>query len=161
MNIFSIFQNIQFFLELHQGLCDNRQKATIATHDLAQILPKTTFATAASVLKKQQDQIMEPPPPPPPREVYFDGRVPTKIKFLPLGRTTPVTAMQLYRQLMDEADQYRKEKKRNNISGVHKYLHLLKGKPLYPVLLDSNNNVLSLPPLINSDFSKVNNNLIF
>nr|XP_027196002.1 leucine-rich repeat-containing protein 47-like [Dermatophagoides pteronyssinus] len=116
--------------KLHQYVCDNRQKATIATHDLAKLQ----------------------------RAVYFDGRVPTKIRLVPLGRPNEMTAMELYRLLNDEADQYRKEKKRSTISGIHKYIHLLKGKQLYPVLLDYRDNVLSLPPLTNSDYSKIGPN---
>lgn len=137
-------------VELHQGVCDNRQKATIATHDLAKIVPKTTFALAAANSTNAAAPVEQPP-----RMAYFEGKVPTKIKLTPLGRSAEMTAMQLYRQLNEEADQYRKEKKRNNISGIHKYLHLLKGKQLYPVLLDSSNHVLSLPPLTNADYSKV------
>ena len=67
-----------------------------------------------------------------------------------------MTAMEMYRTLNEEADAYRKEKKRNTISGVHKYLHLLKGKALYPVLLDyTKEKVISLPPLTNADYTKV------
>ncbi|OTF80742.1 phenylalanyl-tRNA synthetase beta chain-like protein, partial [Euroglyphus maynei] len=69
-----------------------------------------------------------------------------------------MNAMELYRLLNDEADQYRKEKKRNTISGIHKYIHLLKGKQLFPILLDYQNNVLSLPPLTNAEYSKIGPN---
>lgn len=87
--------------------------------------------------------------------VYFEGRLPTSIRLVPLGRTEQMTALELYRTLNNEADQYRKEKKRSTISGIHKYIHLLKGKQLYPVLLDYQQNVLSLPPLTNAEYSKV------
>lgn len=147
-----------FLLELHAGICDNRQKATIATHDLAKILPPPeTYATKLAAAKAGQaapapQEVQAPPP----KIVNFDGRVPTKIKIVPLGRSSVVTAMQLYRSLNEEADQYRKEKKRNTISGIHKYLHLLKGKQLYPVLLDhTKEKVISLPPLTNADYTKV------
>ncbi|KAI2805269.1 B3/4 domain [Blomia tropicalis] len=126
-------------------------KATIATHDLCKILPPPK--TYATQLVKSPD-FVEPPEIPP--VVYFDGRVPTKIKLVPLGRASEVTAMELYRSLNEEADQFRKEKKRNTISGVHKYIHLLKGKQLYPVLLNfSKDKVISLPPLTNADFTKI------
>jgi hypothetical protein len=147
-------------IELHQGICDNRQKATIATHDLAKIIPPSiTFATklaAPPAAAKDGSEIAQEAPPPPPKAVYFDGKVPTRFKLIPLGRTTEVTGIELYRSLNEEADQYRKEKKRNTISGIHKYLHLLKGKQLYPVLLDYTKvKVFSLPPLTNADYSKV------
>jgi phenylalanyl-tRNA synthetase beta chain len=38
-----------------------------------------------------------------------------------------------------------------------KYSHLLKGKEKYPIFIDSNNNILSMPPIINShDTGRVN-----
>jgi len=147
---------IQIQTKLHEGICDNRQKATIATHDLAKIIPPPiTFATKlAAPAAKDAPEIVEQPPPP--KAVYFDGKVPTRFKLIPLGRTKEVTGMELYRSLNEEADQYRKEKKRNTISGIHKYLHLLKGKQVYPVLLDYTKvKVFSLPPLTNADYSKI------
>ncbi|KAH7638129.1 leucine-rich repeat-containing protein 47-like [Dermatophagoides farinae] len=140
--------------KLHQTVCDNRQKATIATHDLAKLLPPPpTYASQTS--QSEKNQLPEPPTS---RAIYFDGRVPTKIRLVPLGRANEMTAMELYRLLNDEADQYRKEKKRNTISGIHKYIHLLKGKQLYPVLMDYRDNVLSLPPLTNAEYSKIGAN---
>lgn len=38
---------------------------------------------------------------------------------------------------------------------LKKYLHILEGKPLYPVFYDANRQVLSLPPIINSDSTKI------
>lgn len=142
-----------FLIELHQGICDNRQKATIATHDLSKILPPPiTFASTAATAGKPA---LAQPPTEQPRVAFFDGRVPTKIRLQPLGRATEMTAMEMYRTLNEEADAYRKEKKRNTISGVHKYLHLLKGKALYPVLLNyTKEKVISLPPLTNADYTK-------
>lgn len=145
---------IQVQTKLHQGICDNRQKATIATHDLSKILPPPI--TFASTLATAGKPAAVQPPSEQPRVAYFDGRVPTKIRLQPLGRATEMTAMEMYRTLNEEADAYRKEKKRNTISGVHKYLHLLKGKALYPVLLDyTKEKVISLPPLTNADYTKI------
>jgi len=144
------------YLELHQGICEDRQKATIATHDLSKLLPPPiTFATKLGEKKPQEPVSDEPPK----REAFFDGRVPTKISLVPLGRAQEMTAMAYYRLLNEEADQHRKEKKRSTISGIHKYLHLLKGKQQYPVLLDYNQtHALSLPPLTNSEYSRINSN---
>lgn len=114
--------------DLHDGLlCAKRKNATIATHDLSKISGNVTF----------------------------DQRPPAKIRLQPLGRSNEMTASELYKTLNDEAEAYRKEKKRNAYSGVHKYLLLLKGKQRYPCLTDSAGVVISFPPITNSDNSKV------
>jgi phenylalanyl-tRNA synthetase beta chain len=38
---------------------------------------------------------------------------------------------------------------------LKKYLYILKDKPFYPVIYDANGVVLSLPPIINGDHSKI------
>jgi phenylalanyl-tRNA synthetase beta chain len=38
---------------------------------------------------------------------------------------------------------------------LKKYLHIIQDMPNYPVFLDSENKVLSLPPIINSDTTKI------
>ncbi|KAF7495404.1 Leucine-rich repeat-containing protein 47 [Sarcoptes scabiei] len=142
--------------ELHQGICDNRQKATIATHDLKKLLPpEPTYSSKVGNDSNKIEPAITAGLNGTDRCVYFDGKVPTRIRFIPLGRANEMSALEFYRCLNDEADQYRKEKKRNNISGIHKYIHLLKGKQLYPVLSDFRENVLSVPPLTNSEYSKI------
>lgn len=73
-------------------------------------------------------------------------------------RTTLFTGADLFQQLQTEADNLRKEKKRNVYSGIHKYLYLLEGKSLYPCLLDASNQVISFPPITNSDITKMSPN---
>ncbi|CAG2112793.1 unnamed protein product [Medioppia subpectinata] len=113
---------------LHAGICGQRQHATIATHDLAKVMG---------------------------RQIHFDVRPPTKIRFQPLNRAKDMTAQELYKQLNEEAEAYRKEKKRQSYSGVHKYLFLLKGKQRFPCVMDDKQTVISLPPLINSETTKI------
>ncbi len=72
-----------------------------------------------------------------------------------MNRQKEMSAQELYRTLNDEAEAYRKEKKRQSYSGIHKYLYLLKGKQRFPCVLDENQKVISLPPLINSETTKV------
>lgn len=119
---------------LHTGICVNRQHATIATHDLSKING---------------------------RKIHFDIKPPNRIKLIPLNRQKELSALELYRQLNEEAEAYRKEKKRQAYSGIHKYLYLLKGKQRFPCVLDDNNVVISLPPLINSETTKVLIDLFF
>jgi phenylalanyl-tRNA synthetase beta chain len=41
------------------------------------------------------------------------------------------------------------------IKHLGKYLHIIRDSPGYPVFYDSGHNVLSLPPIINSDLTKI------
>lgn len=36
-----------------------------------------------------------------------------------------------------------------------KYLPIIRDSPVYPIIYDSNDQVLSMPPIINSDHSKI------
>ncbi len=38
---------------------------------------------------------------------------------------------------------------------LKEYLPLIKDSPVYPLILDSQDRVCSVPPIINSDFSKI------
>jgi hypothetical protein len=79
--------------KLHDTICEKRNAATIATHDLDLLCPGDIFYTACP---------------------------PNEIKICPLGRTKCVTGSELFAQLQQEADELRKEKKRNVYSGIHK-----------------------------------------
>lgn len=135
---------------MHKNICEDRQKATIATHDLAKVIAPE--ASWAEKMTKSGETL--PTPDGSRRVAHWDGKVPTKISLVPLGRKE-MTAMELYRALNEEADAYRKLKKRETISGIHRYIHLLKGKQYFPVLSDCVGNVISLPPLTNSENTKV------
>jgi phenylalanyl-tRNA synthetase beta subunit len=113
--------------KLHDGICAKRQTATIATHDL--------------------DAIKVP--------LTYDAQPPADIKIIPLTKRNERSAAALVGQLRKEAEELRKEKKRNTISGIHKYLDLLKGKELYPCLIDSSDTVISFPPITNSNVTKI------
>jgi len=65
------------------------------------------------------------------------------------------TGADLFQKLQTEAENLRKEKKRNVYSGIHKYLYLLEGKTLFPCLLDQSQQVISFPPITNSDITKM------
>ncbi|KAI8441816.1 hypothetical protein MSG28_005502 [Choristoneura fumiferana] len=119
---------IQMQTKLHDTVCDKRNTATIATHDLKKI---------------------------PPGNLTYTAKSPTSLKLTPLGRAKPYTGEQLFQQLTAEAEALRKEKKRNVYSGIHKYLYLLEGKPKYPCLVASNKEVISFPPITNSESTKM------
>ncbi|EPQ12733.1 Leucine-rich repeat-containing protein 47 [Myotis brandtii] len=75
-------------------------------------------------------------------------------QIVPLGRKE-VKVKDLVRQLQAEAEEHRKQKKRQTVSGLHRYLHLLDGKEQYPCLLDADGDVISFPPITNSEKTKI------
>ncbi|XP_077469726.1 leucine-rich repeat-containing protein 47 [Stigmatopora argus] len=112
--------------KLHDEICGKRTIATIATHDA---------------------QLLKGP-------LVYDAIPPAQLKIVPLGRKE-MTAVELMRHLQLEADELRKQKKRQNVTGLHKYLELLKGKALYPRLVDAEGHVISFPPITNSEKTKI------
>ena len=67
---------------------------------------------------------------------------PEHIHFVPLNREEEVNGDGLMSLLKDDPK-------------LGKYLHLLKGKEKYPVMMDSNGVIMSLPPIINSQHTKM------
>lgn len=112
--------------KLHDDLCGRRTIATIATHDA---------------------QLLKAP-------LIYDVKLPTQLKIASLGRKE-MTAVELIRHLQLEADDLRKQKKRQNVTGLHKYLQILQGKSLYPCLVDAEGHVISFPPITNSEKTKI------
>ncbi|CAI5646913.1 unnamed protein product [Oreochromis niloticus] len=112
--------------KLHDDLCGKRTIATIATHDVQQLRTP----------------------------IMYDVKQPTQLKIVALGRKE-MTAVELIRHLHLEAEELRKQKKRQNVTGLHKYLQLLQGKPLYPCLVDAEGDVISFPPITNSEKTKI------
>uniref|UniRef100_A0A1A8N5D3 Leucine rich repeat containing 47 n=1 Tax=Nothobranchius rachovii TaxID=451742 RepID=A0A1A8N5D3_9TELE len=113
-------------MKLHDDLCGKRTIATIATHDA---------------------QLLKGP-------LAYDVKPPTQLKIVPLGRRE-MTAVELIRHLHLEAEELRKQKKRQNVTGLHKYLQLLEGKSFYPCLVDAEGDVISFPPITNSEKTKI------
>ncbi|XP_019490435.1 PREDICTED: leucine-rich repeat-containing protein 47 [Hipposideros armiger] len=112
--------------KLHEDLCEKRTTATIATHDLAAVRGP----------------------------LLYTARPPQDLKIVPLGRRE-VKAKDLVRQLQLEAEEHRKQRKRQTVSGLHRYLHLLDGSEHYPCLMDAQGDVISFPPITNSEKTKI------
>lgn len=70
---------------------------------------------------------------------------PKEIKFIPLNQTKELDGEELM-------EFYEKDK------NLGKYLHIIKDSPVYPVIFDSKDTVCSLPPIINSNHSKISLN---
>lgn len=83
---------------------------------------------------------------------------PDDLKIQPLNRTGVMSGTELFTRLQTEANNLRKEKKRNTYSGIHKYLYLIEGHSKFPALLNSQGTVISFPPITNSDVSKIDLN---
>lgn len=121
-------QFIQLQTKLHDGICEKRNAATIATHDVNLIAPG---------------------------DLTYTAKPPSELEIQPLMRNRTYSGTELFQQLQKEADNLRKEKKRNVYSGIHKYLYLLEGKDVFPCLVDSKDQVISFPPITNSDITKM------
>lgn len=122
---------LQFQTKLHDGVCKKRELATIATHDF-DLIPSKALRYAA----KLKDDI----------------------EIKPLGRGKVVTANEYYIKLTAEADAIRKEKKRSQFTGIHKFLHLLDDQANFAFLETDTGTTISLPPLTNSDVTKLSVN---
>uniref|UniRef100_A0A8C3YN56 Leucine rich repeat containing 47 n=1 Tax=Catagonus wagneri TaxID=51154 RepID=A0A8C3YN56_9CETA len=112
--------------KLHEDLCEKRTAATIATHDLRAVRGP----------------------------LLYTARPPQDLKIMPLGRRE-VKAKDLVRQLQLEAEEHRKQKRRQTVSGLHRYLHLLDGQERYPCLVDADGDAISFPPITNSEKTKI------
>ncbi|KAG0410960.1 hypothetical protein HPB47_011901 [Ixodes persulcatus] len=113
--------------KLHDTICVKRSEATIATHDLSKITGN----------------------------VLYDAKDPDKLRLVPLGRKEKMSGRELYRQMTEEADALRKEKKRSTYPGIYKFLYLLKDKTLYPYVSDGAKVVMSFPPITNSEGTRI------
>ncbi|XP_065221867.1 phenylalanine--tRNA ligase beta subunit [Planococcus citri] len=74
--------------------------------------------------------------------IYYDAKPPSEIKFRALNQKNEHSAVELM-------DIYA------NHAQLKQYVPIIKDSPVYPVVLDSEGVVLSLPPIINGDHSKI------
>uniref|UniRef100_A0A8C4ZKA3 Phenylalanine--tRNA ligase beta subunit n=1 Tax=Gadus morhua TaxID=8049 RepID=A0A8C4ZKA3_GADMO len=72
----------------------------------------------------------------------YTAKLPADIHFRPLNQTQEFTAVELMSLYKTD-------------SHLRHYLHIIEDKPAYPVIYDSNGVVLSMPPIINGDHSKI------
>nr|XP_028586893.1 phenylalanine--tRNA ligase beta subunit [Podarcis muralis] len=75
----------------------------------------------------------------------YTAKPPSEIKFKPLNQDKEYNASEIM-------DLYRTD------SHLRHYLHIIENEPLYPVIYDSNGVVLSMPPIINGDHTKISLN---
>ncbi|KAJ7276528.1 hypothetical protein B0H12DRAFT_1041622 [Mycena haematopus] len=72
----------------------------------------------------------------------YEARAPKDIKFIPLSKKKAYTAEELMTV-------YESEKH------LSKFLPIIRDSPVYPIIYDAKDRVLSMPPIINSEHSKI------
>lgn len=72
----------------------------------------------------------------------YTAKKPEEIRFVPLKRTQEMDAAELMEAFKSDLK-------------LREYLDIIRDKPTYPVLYDANGVVLSLPPIINGEHSKI------
>lgn len=72
----------------------------------------------------------------------YEALPPEQINFAPLNQTKKMNG----REMMEL---YEKDKH------LSRYLHIIRDSPVYPIIYDKNRNVLSMPPIINSNHSRI------
>ncbi|KZW04107.1 phenylalanyl-tRNA synthetase [Exidia glandulosa HHB12029] len=72
----------------------------------------------------------------------YEALPPTEIEFVPLNQTKKFRADQLMAH-------YKTDRQ------LSKYLHIIEDSPVYPIIYDSKRVVASMPPIINSEHSKI------
>ena len=72
----------------------------------------------------------------------YEALPPEQIEFAPLNQTKSMNAKQMM-------EFYEKDKH------LSRYLHIIRDSPVYPIIYDKNRTVLSMPPIINSNHSKI------
>ncbi|XP_051963610.1 phenylalanine--tRNA ligase beta subunit-like [Xyrauchen texanus] len=75
----------------------------------------------------------------------YTAKPPGDILFKPLNQSKVYTATELMSLYKTD-------------SHLRHYLHIIENEPLYPIIYDSNGIVLSMPPIINGDHSKISLN---
>lgn len=73
---------------------------------------------------------------------YYDALPPQDIKFTPLNQTKEMNAEEIMEFYSTHAQ-------------LKQFLPIIRDSPVYPVIYDSKKTVLSLPPIINGDHSKI------
>jgi phenylalanyl-tRNA synthetase beta chain len=71
----------------------------------------------------------------------YTTKNPKDFQFVPLGQEKAVNGLEMMELLENHK--------------LREYLHLLRDSPLYPLILDCEDKVCSVPPIINSEASKI------
>jgi len=75
----------------------------------------------------------------------YTAKPPAEIIFKALNQSKELSAVELMKLYKEDKD----------YAHLKPYLHIIEDKPVYPVIYDANGVVLSMPPIINGDHSKI------
>ncbi|XP_029163092.1 leucine-rich repeat-containing protein 47-like isoform X1 [Nylanderia fulva] len=125
-------QSYKNFIQLHRKLQDEmcvfKTKAAIAIHDMDSIANG---------------------------DLIYTTKKPEELNITPLSRNMKYTGKLLFEQLEAEAETECIIKKNESYSKRYEYLYLLKSKSLYPCLIDDSKDIISFPPIVSSNITKV------
>ena len=79
--------------------------------------------------------------------ITYEAHAPKDIKFKALKQKEEMNCVDLFKTLKDEPS-----------GKLKKFLHIIEDSPVYPVFYDQKRTVLSLPPITNSDATKISQN---
>jgi phenylalanyl-tRNA synthetase beta chain len=92
----------------------------------------------------------------------YEARPPKDIKFAPLNKQKVYDAselMTLYEVSSEVSRAWQCELLTPGVDQsdrqLSKYLHIIRDSPVYPIIYDQKDRVLSMPPIINSEHSKI------
>ena len=71
----------------------------------------------------------------------YVARDPTTFQFVPLHQEQEVNGLGMMELLENHK--------------LKEYLHLIRDSPVYPLILDAEDKICSVPPIINSEYSKI------
>jgi len=118
--------------KIHENECDMRTKATIATHSMKSLqLP-----------------------------LSYEALPPDQVQIIALGKSELSTSHNLIEKLKEDREQLKQRKKRQPKSGLFKFIELVDGKELFCCVKDSDNAVISFPPITNSETTKVSSTIM-
>ncbi|CAD6199357.1 unnamed protein product [Caenorhabditis auriculariae] len=118
---------IQVQTKLHASLCENRTTAAVGTHRMGSFQLPVTFMAL------------------PRQDLYIRA----------LNKKTSVSGNELMESLLRDAELARKRSKRSTIDPLYRYLHIVRDDPVLACLVDAQQVVISLPPITNSDPTKL------
>ncbi|SGY14091.1 BQ5605_C010g06057 [Microbotryum silenes-dioicae] len=148
--------------KLHQNLARKRTLVAVGTHDLdkidaGDITYEVESAEGVKTLKRGEGTDEMP--------LLYQALPPTEIKFAPLNKETEYTAvelMQLYKvgpcnRSIPSLSAFTEHSMDTTQDDKHlsRYLHIIEDSPVYPIIYSSTRQVLSMPPIINSNGTKI------
>ncbi|SCV69773.1 BQ2448_1167 [Microbotryum intermedium] len=136
--------------KLHQNLARKRTLVAVGTHNLDKIDAGDITYEVGSVCVLRISSGGETDEEPYPSQAL----PPTEIKFAPLNKDKEYTAVELMQLYKVGLRDHRILSNRDD-KHLSRYLHIIEDSPVYPIIYSSTRQVLSMPPIINSNGTKI------